>query len=685
MKKMLISCTFLALSAAQSWADTQTLGAYYVPIGQNYVSWAYPFINLQTAIGRGLTGRGVTVAVFDTGINASSYKFSGNIAGPGYNIYTGGSVTTDGNGHGTFVSSLIAANTQTQGTAMTMYGVASSAKILPIQVMNSSGQGSWTDGQLAAGINYAANNGARVFNNSWGTNLMLSQVSTAAVLKENAATISAYEKASARGVVNVFAAGNYGTSSPDYYATLPSINSKLLGSWIVVAAADTNGAIASWSNRCGIAASYCLTAPGSNIVGLYGNQLALGSGTSFAAPIVSGGIALLIQQWPYLTGQQITSLLLRTANKTGIYANSAIYGQGMINLAAATAPQGAVVIPTGADVNSSSLPLALGGLSLPSTFGHIDTLGNGMMVLDDYGRAYSLGLNSVMTSSRSTVDLTAQLARFGQESLVQEAAGFKVGLVDDANAAQGLAPVTPLPGLGNPYLSMGQDQKLLISSQGVTVWYSQHQTPDSTDPLLTLQQLSQPRIMGAFYQWRDLQLGMVHEENSLYGQQAAVGSSLATGADTAFASLGHAWQLGSGYQLDASGSLGISKLAGVNQLVSGTEPVVLASAALGISKVGVFAESDRLGLVASLPNHSISGSANLSLPVSRDFDGNISYQPQRISLVGTGTETDLQAYWTNSFSERSKLTVAAGLRLQPDGDAKAGTQGVAMLRYNLRF
>jgi hypothetical protein len=308
-----------------------------------------------------------------------------------------------------------------------------------------------------------------------------------------------------------------------------------------------------------------------------------------------------------------------------------------------------------------------------------------MMVLDDYGRAYSLGLNSVMTSSRSTVDLTAQLARFGQENLVQEAAGFKVGLVDDANAAQGLAPVTPLPGLGNPYLSMGQDQKLLISSQGVTVWYSQHQTPDSTDPLLTPQQLSQPRIMGAFYQWRDLQLGMVHEENSLYGQQAAVGSSLATGADTAFASLGHAWQLGSGYQLDASGSLGISKLAGVNQLVSGTEPVVLASAALGISKVGVFTESDRLGLVASLPNHSISGSANLSLPVSRDFDGNISYQPQRISLVGTGTETDLQAYWTNSFSERSKLTVAAGLRLQPDGDAKAGTQGIAMLRYNLRF
>ena len=684
MKRLLVSTLLLGLSAADAAAQSHAQGAYYMPIGQNYVSWAYPFINLQSAIGRGLSGKGVTVGVFDTGITASSYKFNGNIAGPGYNIYTGGSVTTDGNGHGTFVSSLIAANTQTIGSAMTMYGVASGAKLLPIQIMNSSGTGTWTDSQLANGINYAVNGGARVFNNSWGSTLMMSQVSSAAVLSQNALTISAYEKAAARGVVNVFAAGNYGTSSPDYYATLPSVNSKLLGSWIVVAAADTNGAIASWSNRCGIAASYCLTAPGSNIVGLYGNQLALGSGTSFAAPIVSGGIALLMQEWPYLTGAQITSLLLRTANKTGIYANSAIYGQGMINLSAATAPQGAVVIPTGAAVSSSSLPLAQSGLSLPSSFGHVDTLGSSIMVLDDYGRAYSVGLNILMTSSRSTIDLTAQLARFGQDSLVQEASGVKVGLVDDANSAQGLAPVTALPGLGNPYLSMGQDQKLLVSSRGVTVWYSQRQSGDSMDQQL-MPQTRLPSMAGAYYQWHDLQIGMVHEEHSLYGQQAAAGSSLATGADTAFASLAHAWQLGSGYQLDASGSLGISRLSGINALISGVDSVVLASAAVGISKTSVFTDTDRLGVVASLPNHSISGSANLSLPVSRDLDGNISYQQSKISLVGTGTETDLQAYWTNSFGEHSKLTVAAGLRLQPDGDAKAGSQGIAMLRYNLRF
>ena len=72
------------IAGGPALAQTVTQG-YYVPIGQYYVSWAYPTINLAAAQSRGLTGKGVTVAVFDTGLNTASYKFAGNLAGPRYN------------------------------------------------------------------------------------------------------------------------------------------------------------------------------------------------------------------------------------------------------------------------------------------------------------------------------------------------------------------------------------------------------------------------------------------------------------------------------------------------------------------------------------------------------------------------------------------------------------------------
>jgi hypothetical protein len=682
MRNYLAALLFLLCSPAVAQTFAQ---GYYVPIGQYYVSWAYPAINLSAAQSRGLTGRGVTVAVLDTGLNTSSFKFSGNLAGPSYNIYTGSPVTMDLNGHGTFVSSIIAANMNTAGSAMSMYGVAPQAKIMPIQVMDATGSGTWTDSQLATGINFAANNGARVSNNSWGSNVMQSQVSVSSVLSQNAQTIAAYEKAAAKGVVTVFAAGNYGTASPDYYATLPSIDSKLAGTWLVAVVTDTNGQLASYSNACGIAKSYCLAAPGSNIVGIYGTQLALGSGTSFAAPMISGGVALLMQQWPYLTGSQITSLLLRTATKTGIYANSNIYGQGMMNLAAATAPQGTVIVPTGATVADSAVSLAKSGLSLPAAFGKIDTVGTSMMVLDDYGRAYSVSMTNLVGSATSWVNMDVQMARFGTDQTVTELpGGWRLGLVDDANIAEHAATPTAVPAQGNPYLSMGTDPKMMVNIPNMTTWFSTHAYSAADDQSL-LTGTAQPTIVGAVYHWLDLQVGMVHESNSIYGQQVAAGTSMATGADTAFVALDHSWALGQGYALDLSANVGYSRLTGVNQLVSSISDVTLASGAVGFSKTSVFRDADRLGMVISIPNHTVSGSAAFNLPVSRDMDGNISYQDQKLNLVGMGTETDIQAYWTNSFREGHKLSVAAGMRLQPEGNTAAAPDGIAMLRWNLAF
>jgi hypothetical protein len=322
---------------------------------------------------------------------------------------------------------------------------------------------------------------------------------------------------------------------------------------------------------------------------------------------------------------------------------------------------------------------------LPAAFGKINTLGTGMMVLDDYGRAYSLSMTNMVGSAASWVNMEVQMARFAAEQNITELpGGWRLGLLDDANLAERKTAPMAVPGQGNPYLSMGTDPKMVVHTPSMTTWFSTHTYSGSDDQFL-LGPSAQPSIVGGLVRYSDLQIGMVHESNSIYGQQVAVGSSMATGADTAFVAYDHSWDLGAGYALDLGASLGYSRLTGVNQLVSSISDITLASGSLGFSKTAVFADADQLGMVISIPNHTVSGSAAFNLPVSRDVDGNITYEGQKLNLVGTGTEKDIQAYWTNRFSEGNRLSLAAGVRLQPEGNADAGPDGIAMLRWNLAF
>ncbi len=359
-------------------------------------------INAAAAYARGATGTGQTIAIVDSGILQTHREFSGSgkvtkKTDPGY-------YPTDRDKfHGTAVAALAVGN-RDGGSGLNMHGVAFDARVhfteirlgesdgiyRPYKLENHSDLDDRSDAKKFSEIiktAQAAN--AAIVNASFGVNGAISQYDWREVRSRLGHTAAALAQASTRDadkVIIVWAAGNAGGhelpdsgkpvfDSPELRSGLGAYFPKELQSHVLaVVALDQDGTIASYSNRCGIAKSFCLAAPGSAIVsaGRYSDTsytadlsfspTGLFYGTSFAAPLVSGSLALLRQ---YFRGQlgntELVDRLLATANRKGIYADSAIYGHGLVDLDAATAPVGALM--TGLPGDPGSRPLADSGIT----------------------------------------------------------------------------------------------------------------------------------------------------------------------------------------------------------------------------------------------------------------------------------------------------------------------------------
>ena len=168
-------------------------------------------------------------------------------------------------------------------------------------------------------------------------------------------------------------------------ATVSYDNSYLANLYLTVvsvvydSATDTWG-LASYSNKCGVAGSYCLAAPGGNnsndnsekIYSTFYEGYGYMAGTSMATPMVTGAVALLQSAYPNLTSQQVVYLLLHTANNTSAgLTDASLTGMGLIDLEKATRPYGTLSfntsledIPTNTD-NHFGNNVALSSLMVP--------------------------------------------------------------------------------------------------------------------------------------------------------------------------------------------------------------------------------------------------------------------------------------------------------------------------------
>ena len=389
-------------------------------------------VNAHYAYARGATGEGVTIGIIDSGIDTGHSKFDGKVLPESYNV-TGynpdysfcamrepdGSCSFEGGppSHGTLVGGVMAANRQTDatngtGSEFAVHGIAFDAKLFSVGIpfgeppdyydpidLSLPGSLSSTDLEFAE-ISNRLNPSVTAINLSFGFFGNIEDYSETEIRGALPRTLEAIAQAATPAnerTIYVWAAGNArgevhfdGTIEPatsvEIVAGFPVRIPELRGHSVAVVATDQNGEIASFSSRCGIAKEFCLAAPGIELTGPLpntycptgsGDCYASASGTSLAAPIVTGGVALLAQYYrDQLGNDEIVVRMLETANKEGIYADSDVYGQGFLDLDSATRPVGDTRMLTGQSLSGPSAPGRLSTVSLGPAFG--DALSHGL-------------------------------------------------------------------------------------------------------------------------------------------------------------------------------------------------------------------------------------------------------------------------------------------------------------------
>lgn len=289
-------------------------------------------------------GQNVTVAVVDSGINKIHGDFgnrvtqSVNIAYPDYKF--------DGYGHGTYVAGIVGGDGfRSQGAHI---GVAPKVNLLDVRVTSFAGAA--TESDVVAGLQWIYDH--RVAHNIRVVNLSFNTASPQSY--HTSPLNAACEVLWFNGIVVVAAAGNHGSG-----ALYPPANDPFV---ITVGAVDDRGTMTISDDQIASFSAYGVTtdgiakpdivAPGRNLVGPVNSKFGIlsllrpqnllsdkpyfrMSGTSAAAPVVSGAIALLLQAEPHLTPDQVKYRLLATANKSWQGYEPAKAGAGYVDIYAA--------------------------------------------------------------------------------------------------------------------------------------------------------------------------------------------------------------------------------------------------------------------------------------------------------------------------------------------------------------
>ncbi len=703
-------------------------------------------------------GAGVTIGLLDTGIDLEHPSITGNPNRKVTEVFTPGAVDETGledSSHGTSVAS-VAAGARTDADDG-HHGVAWGADIAMFALSLGTSDGVYRPVRPEDLAPYDAEDAAlyqRIFswrdgdrkvdilNLSLGVSGLIDRYAEQALRDNYGRTIAALAQADAEEkVILVWAAGNshgyqcdpeaVGQTCPRGY--LNAVSSSLFGgvavrieelqghSIAVAALNPVDGRIAGFSNRCGLAADFCIAAPGQRVSVAYFGPNEEGevfrgytsaNGTSVATPMVSGGLALMKQIFRgQLSNTELVTRLFETADRSGFYADSAIYGRGSMDLGAATSPVGALELPAGASVGQDGIRLASTGFTAGTAFGdglRRSLAGREVMALDRLGAPFWYRLGDFAGAAGGPT-VSARLGGF--------LAAGPAGPGGAGNAATSAGRPGREPGAASGYAGTAEPRRATLGGAGVegeaaALRLHAARLEASADVLGSHMSLAEGAVqatlamqggvsaaafttkglprhrptVGAALGWRrpgsplGVRAGWIGEPETLLGSVGEGAFGTLTG-DTSFLGVDARTELG-GWSIGANAELGVVTPAARGGLVSRVSS--LATSAFALHATRPLAGSGALSLSVSQPLRVENGRASLTVPTGRSKEGAVLYSPVPADLAPSGRQMDISGQWRRPLAE-GELRLGTVLSLRPGHRKTADPELTFLAGWRLDF
>ncbi|MBO4284985.1 MAG: S8 family serine peptidase [Alphaproteobacteria bacterium] len=456
--------------------------------------------------------------------------------------------------HGSHISGIVAADKNDSG----MHGVAfSNANLIMAR---------W-DYMYAPRlvISKLVDEGAQIINMSFAadSNTLPASLMNEEYYQNNKATLDYWFaggliKAAQNNVVMVMAAGNKSNEQPGIYSgfvNVDSLKDTIKNMLITVVATDENGQITGYSNRCGVAKNFCIAAPGGTTmspiistgtqdVGTFDEH-----GTSMATAVVSGSLAFLMGAYPYLSAEEVVALMFETADKTGVHADEDTYGNGLLDLGAATNPQGYLATLSGDSVNSAPLNLQSSYVVVPAAIGEsmIKNMPQSMTVFDKYKRPFEVKLSKfVQTTHGSRKNFKND---FGHFMRFEEPQKIKAGNLSLRFANMGASKQAFQKGFIDAAYQTGSRTTSFFFSQNTAQSFGAYHEKATFNPYLSF---NDAYGVSNAYSFDDFsfKMGFMYGKNGLYDGDRAY-------HDNEFDAKAYAYYTGVSYQLTNKLDLGV--------------------------------------------------------------------------------------------------------------------------------
>ena len=507
--------------------------------------------------------------------------------------------------------------------------------------------------------------------------------------------------------------GRMRATSPELFAGLPVLEESLRGHVVGVVATDRDGGIAPFSNRCGIAAKWCIAAPGDLVPvatsvpdaddasrRVRGYRHA--SGTSYAAPHVTGGLAVL-KHWfrSQMTNEALLARLYATARVVpdAVPAGgscpahldldgdrsacelSSVFGRGVMDLGAATAPVGSVSIALGDGVADGGARAASSGIVSGRAMGdalHRALAGRRIAVFDALGAPFwtdAAGFAADAARPGAAARLSGWLAGMdgapGRELAVlagraKNELELRLGGPESPHLGLASRPVAARARLGNTELSAFSST---VHERGAGV----HALDAGT--------------RGVGFSWSPaggrtrLRAGLVRETATLFGA-GAEGAFGRVSSGLSFVGASGGFEAG-GWRVGIAGEIGRARPRAGGGM--------LAAAGAGAFSTAFSAEASRplaggrLRLLLRQPLRVESGRLELWLPTGRTPEGAVARLRVPVGLEPSGRQVDFGMDWTGALAPGSVLRIGARLIREPGHVAGRSLEAAAFAGLRVRM